>query len=171
MVFHFSIKKIKNSKNDRKVSDVWKNIERIFKLDYTHICKMKTLFYGNNLFVYLSPFDYYVALPIFNPSSIIRTDKTYNFISVEIPSDRGNDKAAASLPYKLSDINLKFVCGKITDQEDSMLEETENVISIDQDLGMNSNDPIDSFLTQNHSVIKALVKELVIYYKRNDQIK
>lgn len=127
--------------------------------------------------MFLSPFDHLVTLPIFNPSSIIKTDKTYNFMKVEIPCDipdketgtrynDGNEKSV--LPSKLSDINLKFICGKITDQEDAKLDEKETLISIDDHLGLDSNCSLAPIMREN-KIINQLVCETVAYYKTNNQ--
>jgi len=65
---------------------------------------------------------------------------------------------------------MKFVCGKITDQEDAHLHENENIISIENDLGLNLDDSLAPINHEN-KIINQLVSETVIYYKRNDQFK
>jgi len=69
----------------RNKYDIWNSFKENIKVDNSILLSMNNLFYGNNLYVFLSPFDHLVTMPIFNPANIIKTDKTYNFIKIEIP--------------------------------------------------------------------------------------
>ena len=161
LVFHFQMKKLKSSRGSLQSFNFWNYFEKWLKLDSSSINKLKKLFYGNNIYIFLNPFDSHVVLPIFNPISIIKTDKTYNFITINISCD---------FQYKLSDIELNFVCGRVTDNEDWMIEEIKNRILIDKDLGLNLDQLISSQEILYHT-IHNLAKELIIYYKNNDQLK
>lgn len=172
MVFHFSIKKAKCMHINRKKNDIWNIVAKDLRLESTTVSKMKNLFYGNNLYVFLSPFDYLITIPIFNPASIIKTDKTYNFMTVEIPCDifpvHGQKKTP--LPKQLNDVIIKFFCGKITDHEDAQLDETETLVNFDQDLNLNPEEQLN-VIDDKKNTIHQLAREIVIYYKRNDQLK
>lgn len=161
LVFHFQIKRLRGSRNTSQMSNFWSYFCKVMKVETSVSQKLKRLFYGNNIYVFLNPFDSHVVLPIFNPISIIKTDKTYNFITIEIQSD---------LLYKFSDIELNFVCGRVTDNEDSMIEEIKNRILFDKDLNINL-DQLISSQDIHHSAIHNLAKEIIVYYKNNDQLK
>ena len=161
LVFHFQMKKLRVSRINSQISNFWNYFWKIMKLEPNITQKLKRLFYGNSIYVFLNPFDSHVVLPIFNPISIIKTDKTYNFITVEILSD---------LLHKFSDIELNFVWGRVTDNEDWMIEEIKNRILFDKDLNLNLNQLISSHEIQ-HNAICNLAKEIIIYYKNNDQLK
>ena len=85
MIYHFSIKKAKCMHIPRTKNDIWDSVKHNMNLSDGIINKLKSRFYGNHLYVLLSPFDSMISLPIFNPNSIIKADKTYNFLTVEIP--------------------------------------------------------------------------------------
>lgn len=128
----------------RNKYDIWDSFTTHIKVDKSILSSLKNLFYGNNLYIFMSPFDNLVNLPIFNPMSMIKTDRTYNFLKLEIPCDivdrlTGTKLSNSALPDKLNDISMKFICGKITEQEESELSEKENPISIDNDLKLDSN--------------------------------
>lgn len=159
----------------RTKNDIWDIVKANLKLDNFLLSKIKNLFYGNHLYIFLSPFDYLITLPIFNPASIIKADKTYNFLTIEIPCDflPPNDVRKmqfSTIPEKLSDLNIHFICGRITDQEDAVLDENPVLISPEKDLGLDSNFEFRKNMN-GLNMINRLVKELVGYYKRNDQIK
>ena len=175
LIFHFSVKKAKCVQIKRTKNDIWDIAQKSFNLSDNLTLKLKCNFYGNHLYVLLSPFDSMVSLPLFNPSSIIKADKTYNFITVEIPWDflpQGDPRRPqfSPLPSKIEDVELKFIYGRLFDHEEAKLDESFNFINIENDLGLQ---PEETFATQTGDihVIKKLVKELVVYYKRNDQIK
>ena len=119
---------IKRTKND-----IWDAVQKNLNLSPDLLHQLRCGFHGNHLYVLLSPFDSMVSLPIFNPSSIIKADKTYNFITIEIPCDflpredpRKNQ--FPTLPTKLNDIEIKFIYGRIIDQAEAQLEEASNLV-------------------------------------------
>jgi hypothetical protein len=65
---------------------------------------------------------------------------------------------------------MRFICGRITDQEDAELDETSSLISPEADLKLNP-DEVLSLDEGQDPLINRIAKELVIYYKRNDQLK
>ncbi|CAI2362495.1 unnamed protein product [Moneuplotes crassus] len=175
MIYHFSIKKAKCMHIQRTKNDIWDIAKTNLNLSHAIVSKLKGGFYGNHLYVLLSPFDSMVSLPIFNPSSIIKADKTYNFITIEIPCDflqkedpRKNQ--FPTLPSKISDVELKFFYGRIIDQEEAQLEELSNLICVDNDLHLQPNDTFIDGVGASRT-IRNFVKELVLYYKTSDQIK
>jgi hypothetical protein len=159
----------------RTKNDIWDIVKGNLNLDNFLLSKIKNLFYGNHLYVFLSPFDYLITLPIFNPASIIKADKTYNFLTIEIPCDFLPHSDArrmqfSTIPVKLSDLDIHFICGRITDQEDAVLDENPTLISPEKDLDLDSN--LEFCMNINgQNMINKLVKGLVGYYKKNDQIK
>lgn len=175
MIYHFSIKKAKCMHINRTKNDIWDSVKNNLNLSEGTMSKLKTGFNGNHLYVLLSPFDSMVSLPIFNPSSIIKADKTYNFLTIEIPCDflpKEDPRRTqfTTLPCKISDIEIKFFYGRIIDQEDAQMDESHNLVCLEQDLSLNPEEVLCNFKLDSQIVDK-LVKELVIYYKRNDQIK
>ena len=175
MIYHFSIKKAKCMHIPRTKNDIWDSVKHNMNLSDGIINKLKSRFYGNHLYVLLSPFDSMISLPIFNPNSIIKADKTYNFLTVEIPWDfllkeDPRRPQFTSLPTKISDIEIKFFYGRIIDQEDAEMNESYNLVWFEKDLNLN---PLSTLKNtkENSLIIEDLVKELVIYYKRNDQVK
>lgn len=187
MIYHFSIKKAKCMHIKRTYNDIWDTVKKNLKVDKLVLSKMRNEFYGNHLYVFLSPFDYQSSLPIFNPAIIIKADKTYNFMTVEIPCDLllQNDPRRyqfSTIPQKLSDIDVRFVCGKIVDQENAQMDESSSLISPEKDLGLNPKEPlridrdytpasIDQDESNNWTILNQLVTQLVQYYKDNDQLK
>ena len=122
LLYHFAIKKAKWMHISRDKHSIWDSFTDHIKVDHNIFSSLKNLFFGNNLYVFLSPFDHLVTLPILNPSSIVKTDKTYNFIKIEIPCDIVDKKTGSMdtsgvplcvLPQKLKDLRLKFIWGKI----------------------------------------------------------
>ena len=175
MIYHFSIKKAKCMHISRTKNDIWESAQKNLRLSEGMKNKLKAGFYGNHLYVLLSPFDSMVSLPIFNPSSIIKTDKTYNFITIEIPWDflpKEDPRRTqfTTLPHKMSDIEIKFIYGRIIDQESAELDESYNLLWFEKDLNLNPEAVLGNSKGDTH-IIEDLVKELVIYYKLNNQIK
>lgn len=95
---HFAIKKPKSMQAERSDKDYIKRILNSMTIKDVHLReKVETLFGGNMLFVFLGPFDFQAPTQVFNPSVIVRADRTYGFMSIQIKDTQ-----------KLGDLEVKY---------------------------------------------------------------